>query len=214
MSFLYEQINFLPEAVQPPIVMFLLIIVGYFISKIGAALIAKVMSKGVTKASFWVLWLGFILLGYAQIPILNSALRKWTLAPANITSQIIIIILAVLLFTQESFIDKIRDAVAHAYKRKSPIKIPESFQRVLIRIGPVFLMLLIGLAFSDLKSTELKILATIFVVLFGLCLARVAQTALVSILDLRKTSERTLPKAFYYIILASFLVTLPEIWQA
>ena len=124
MSFLYEQINFLPEAVQPSIVMFLLIIVGYFISKIGAALIAKVMTKGFTKASFWILWLGFILLGYAQIPILNSALRKWTLVSANITSQIIIIILAVLLFTQESFIDKIRDAVTHAFKRKSPIKIP------------------------------------------------------------------------------------------
>ena len=214
MSFLYEQINFLPEAVQPSVVMFLLIIVGYFISKIGAALIAKVMSKGVTKASFWVLWLGFILLGYAQIPILNSALRKWTLAPANITSQIIIITLAVLLFTQETFFDKVRDAVTHAFKRKSPIKIPESFQRILIQIGSVFLMVIIGLAFSELKSTELKILATIFVVLFGLCLARVAQTAFVSILDLRKTGERTLPKVFYYIVLASFLVTLPEIWQA
>lgn len=213
MNFMYEQINFLPEAVRPSAAMFIIIIVGYFISKIGAAFILKTMSKSVAKTSFWILWLGFILLAYTQIPILSSALRKWTFAPANITYQIIIIIIASILFTQESFIEKIRDAATHAFKRKNPIKIPESLQRIFIQIGSVLLMCLIGLALNDPKSAELKILATIFVVLFGVCLAKVTETTLTSILDIREIGYRTLPKVFYYIIFASFLVTLPEIWQ-
>ena len=85
--------GFLPESLQflaSPIVAALIIIIGYFISKIAAAIVsgainrtgigknAKVtggnIGKSLSKAVFWVLFLVFIIMGISQFPVLSDQL--------------------------------------------------------------------------------------------------------------------------------------------
>ena len=85
--------NFLPEGMQwlvGPLIALIVIVLGYFISKIAAAIVsgginrtgigrkAKTtggnIGKSLSKAVFWVLWLIFILMGLSQFPLLSSQL--------------------------------------------------------------------------------------------------------------------------------------------
>jgi hypothetical protein len=81
-----EMMGFLPEGMIDPVVAIVTIIVGYFISKIAAAIVAGAINrtgigrkaqttggnigKSLSKAVFWVLWLVFILMalsGFEQL---------------------------------------------------------------------------------------------------------------------------------------------------
>lgn len=80
----------LPAWAVGPVIAALTIIIGYFISKIAAALVAGGINrtgigrkakttggnigKSLAKAVFWVLWLVFILMGLSQFPLLSNQL--------------------------------------------------------------------------------------------------------------------------------------------
>ncbi len=85
--------GFLPESMEGavgPIIALITIIIGYFIAKIIAGLVASAINrtgigkkakttggnigKSLSKAIFWVMWLIFILLGIGQVPILAEQL--------------------------------------------------------------------------------------------------------------------------------------------
>jgi len=85
--------NFLPEGMQwlvGPLIAAIVIIAGYFISKIAAAVVSGAINrtgigkkakttggnigKSLSKAVFWVLWLIFILMGLSQFPLLSNQL--------------------------------------------------------------------------------------------------------------------------------------------
>ena len=86
-TYLPEQLHFLIG----PAIALVVIIVGYFISKILASIVARGINrtglgrqaqttggnigKSISKAVFWVLWLVFILMGLSQFPLLNEALE-------------------------------------------------------------------------------------------------------------------------------------------
>ena len=91
MDQLSQHLGFLPEWAVGPIIAFLTIVIGYFISK-GAAMIvsgainrtgigkqAKTtggnIGKSLSKAVFWVVWLIFILMGLSQFPVVADALE-------------------------------------------------------------------------------------------------------------------------------------------
>jgi len=90
MEQLAQHLNFLPAWAVGPVVALLVIIVGYFISKIAAALVSGAINrtglgrrakttggnigKSLSKAVFWVLWLIFILMGLSQFPVLSNQL--------------------------------------------------------------------------------------------------------------------------------------------
>lgn len=80
----------LPAWAVGPVIAALTIIIGYFISKIAAAIVAGGINrtgigrkakttggnigKSLAKAVFWVLWLVFILMGLSQFPLLSNQL--------------------------------------------------------------------------------------------------------------------------------------------
>lgn len=85
--------NMLPDGMQwlvGPLIALAVIIVGYFISKIAAAIVSGAINrtgigkkakttggnigKSLSKAVFWVLWLVFILMGLGQFPMLSEQL--------------------------------------------------------------------------------------------------------------------------------------------
>ena len=90
MDQLSQHLGFLPSWAIGPVIALLTIVIGYFISKIAAALIAGGINrtglgrkakttggnigKSLSKAVFWVLWLIFILMGLSQFPLLSNQL--------------------------------------------------------------------------------------------------------------------------------------------
>ena len=85
--------RFLPEGMQwlvGPLIALAVVIIGYFISKIAAAVVAGGINrtgigkkaqttggnigKSLSKAVFWVLWLVFILMGLSQFPMISNEL--------------------------------------------------------------------------------------------------------------------------------------------
>jgi len=90
MDQLSQHLSFLPAWAVGPVIALLTIVIGYFISKIAAALVAGGINrtglgrkakttggnigKSLSKAVFWVLWLIFILMGLSQFPLLSNQL--------------------------------------------------------------------------------------------------------------------------------------------
>ena len=90
MDQLSQHLGFLPAWAIGPIIALVTIVVGYFISKIAAAIVAGGINrtgigkkaqttggnigKSLSKAVFWVLWLVFILLGLGQFPMVSESL--------------------------------------------------------------------------------------------------------------------------------------------
>ena len=85
-----QHLSFLPTWAVGPVIALLTIVIGYFISKIAAAIVAGGINrtglgrkakttggnigKSLSKAVFWVLWLIFILMGLSQFPLLSNQL--------------------------------------------------------------------------------------------------------------------------------------------
>ena len=81
----------LPAWAVGPLVALAIIVVGYFISKILAGIVASGINrtgigrkakttggnigKSISKAFFWVIWLVFILIGLSHFPLMNDALE-------------------------------------------------------------------------------------------------------------------------------------------
>jgi len=90
MDQLSQHLSFLPAWAVGPVIALLTIVIGYFISKIAAVLVAGGINrtglgrkakttggnigKSLSKAVFWVLWLIFILMGLSQFPLLSNQL--------------------------------------------------------------------------------------------------------------------------------------------
>jgi len=90
MDKLSQHLSFLPEGAVGPVIALLTIVIGYFVAKIAAALVAGAINrtglgkkaqttggnigKSLAKAVFWVLWLIFILMGLSQFPVLADQL--------------------------------------------------------------------------------------------------------------------------------------------
>ena len=90
MEQLTQHLSFLPAWAVGPVIALLTIVIGYFISKIAAAVVAGGINrtgigkkaqttggnigKSLSKAVFWVLWLVFILMGLSQFPMISNEL--------------------------------------------------------------------------------------------------------------------------------------------
>ena len=85
-----EMLSFLPDWAVGPIIALITIVIGWFIAKIAAAVIAGVINKtglgkkakisgnnigrSLSSAVFWVVWLVFILMGLGQFPAVADQL--------------------------------------------------------------------------------------------------------------------------------------------
>ncbi len=99
-----QHLGFLPSWAVGPVIALVTIVIGYFISKIAAALVAGGINrtglgrkakttggnigKSLSKAVFWVLWLIFILMGLSQFPLLSNQLGFLNGMMENIFSYI------------------------------------------------------------------------------------------------------------------------------
>jgi len=116
MDQLSQHLSFLPAWAIGPVIALLTIVIGYFISKIAAAVVsgginrtgigkkAKTtggnIGKSLSKAVFWVLWLIFILMGLSQFPMMNDSLAPirgmltnvWDYVPQLVIGGIVLVV--------------------------------------------------------------------------------------------------------------------------
>ena len=85
-----EMLSFLPDWAVGPVIALITIVIGWFIAKIAAAVIAGVINKtglgakakasgnnlgrSASSAVFWLVWLVFIMMGLAQFPLVADQL--------------------------------------------------------------------------------------------------------------------------------------------
>jgi len=82
-----ELLDSYPEYIRAPLLFLVIIILGYMISKIAAAIVQSVVkSKALIKSVFWCSWLIFISIAYWQIPALQKAMVQWHVSNVNLTS--------------------------------------------------------------------------------------------------------------------------------
>ncbi|WP_026942192.1 mechanosensitive ion channel [Hellea balneolensis] len=90
MDQLSQHLGFLPAWAVGPVIALVTIVIGYFIAKIAAAIVAGAINrtglgkkaqttggnigKSLAKAVFWVLWLVFIIAGLGQFPMVSESL--------------------------------------------------------------------------------------------------------------------------------------------
>jgi len=100
MDQLSQHLGFLPAWAIGPVIALVTIVIGYFISKIAAAIVAGGINrtgigkkaqttggnigKSLSKAVFWVLWLVFIITGLGQFPMVSESLAPIKGMLANI----------------------------------------------------------------------------------------------------------------------------------
>jgi len=114
MDQLSQHLSFLPVWAIGPVIALLTIVIGYFISKIAAAMVAGGINrtgigkkakttggnigKSLSKAVFWVLWLIFILMGLSQFPMISDQLGFLNGMMENIFSYLPQLVIGIVVF--------------------------------------------------------------------------------------------------------------------
>jgi len=219
---LYEHFGFLPDWAIPSVVALVTIIIGYFFSKILAAIFARLFSivdksderlliKKVAKLIFWASWAWFIGLGLSQFPLVVSAISKWTSGISDISSIVIILTLSIALFLSEDVLVRIGSKIKAIWIKIPFPKLDGFFLNCLIILG---IAIFVG-GGSMAVSNPRNISATMFVVSLGVLLSRVIKEVVSSSLDIVGVDTVILSKPSQfsmYFVLSTFLLTAFEIW--
>ena len=227
MRYLYEVIDFLPLIIRPPIVALIVILIGYVLSKVFAAIVHAAIPKStkaeesdilpidarVTRTCFWGSWLIFILIGFNQLPLLSSAMGKWQIATANLPIQIMVIIGAILLLTfEKSLIQFFEKFLGLIQSIKRP-KIQKAFGDVLIRLSWFFIAVISGFALDSPRSFSLKVVGFFLVIALGFFLGKVVKSTFSSAIGMQDNTHIVLPQILFYFVFVTFLVTSIEVWS-
>lgn len=218
MQLLYDYLDFLPEWATPPVTALVVIIIGYFFSKIFAAIITSVFQtqdEGLAEGErgfglklarfiFWASWSFFIGIGISQFPIARTAIAKWHLSSSNLNSIIGIIPLTLILVLSEKILLQLGLKIKTIWK-----KIP--FQKPLI----ITCILLFAVMASSAVSNPQYLSATIFLLSIGLMWSRTIREFISSGLDIfgaDKTTQKGISQFSMYFVISTFLLTAFEIW--
>jgi len=226
MRHLYEAIDFLPMMMQPPIVALIVILVGYFLSKVFAAIVHAAIPKNtteeksnilpldvrVTRTCFWGSWLICILIGFNQLPLLSSVMSKWQIGTAKLPMQTMVIAGAILLLTLEKWLVQPLEKFEDLIKSIKRPKIHKAFGYIIIRFSWVFIAVISGFALSSPRTFSLKVAASFLMIVLGFFLGKVVKTTFSSVIGIQDNTHNFLPKILFYFVFVTFLVTSLEIW--
>ena len=226
MRHLYEAIDFLPMMMQPPIVALIVILVGYFLSKVFAAIVhaaiptnttveeSDILPLGarVTRTCFWGSWLICILIGFNQLPLLSSAMSKWEIGTAKLPIQTMVIAGAILLLTFEKWLVQPFEKFAGLIKSIKRPKIHKAFDDILIHFSWIFIAVISGFALNSPRTFSLKVAASCLMIVLGFFLGKVVKTTFSSVIGIQDNTHNFLPKILFYFVFVTFLVTSREVW--
>lgn len=227
MRHLYEAIDFLPMMMQPPIVALIVILVGYFLSKIFAAIVHAAISTNTTveesdvlpldarviRTCFWGSWLICILIGFNQLPLLSSAMSKWQIDTAKLPIQTMIVTGAIILLTFEKRLIQPFEKFSGLIKSIKRPEIHKAFGDILIRFSWIFIAVISGFALDSSRTFSLKVAGSFLMIALGLFLGKIVKTTFSSAMGVQDNSHIFLPRILFYVVFVTFLVTSLEVWS-
>jgi len=223
MDALYDQLGFLPETMQASIVALLIIIIGYFLSKILAAIVSSIipakptfnekiaednlpLRTRVVRACFWVSWLIFIVIGLNELPSIDVSLPQPPSSPEEWTHLVLVIFYAYLLLLSEKYFAQIYKAFAE-FCSSIPLPRDNPVFRYIIRNSwlPILIIFVVGLASPGTLSHKVTI--TMVIVLGGWLLGNAIKQAIQSIFQ-----NKFLAKFSFYLIIVNALLSAINNW--
>jgi len=226
MRYLYEALDFLPMMMQPPIAALIVILVGYFLSKIFAAIVHAAiptnptveesdvlpLNARVTRTCFWGSWLICILIGFNQLPLLSSAISKWQIDTAKLPIQTMVITGAILLLTFEKWLIQPFEKFSSLIKSIKRPNIHKGFGDILIRFSWPFIAVISGFALDSPRTFSLKVAGSFLIIALGFFLGKVVKTTFSSAIGIQDNTHVFLPKILFYFVFVTFLITSLEVW--
>jgi len=220
---LYEYISFLPETIQPTIASLLIMVVGYFFSKIFAAIVSNLipathasneikeedslpLRTRIIRVCFWVSWLIFIIIGLNQHPSFSIGIPQ---APSSLeawTSLALVIFYSFVLLLSEKYIYQTFEVLKNLY-RSLPLPRDNAVFRYLIRNSWLPIVILGGISLVSPETIGYKITLTVITLLIGSVLGKVVQEAI------RYTFQnKFIAKLSFYFMFTHFLMAVFNVW--
>lgn len=201
MQSLYDQFDFLPMWTKPPVVAFVTITIGYFVSIILAGFISSFFQKHkkdveegepsfsskLARFVFWASWTFFIGVGITQFPIAHNAVAKWNLSEPNNSAIIRIIVLSFIFYFSEDILLQLGSKIKSNWEKIPFPKSNMAIQKFLL-ITSIFL---IATMISLTASKPQYISAAIFLLSIGFVLSKVIRETVSSCLDVFSTDKIT-----------------------
>ncbi|MDA8708279.1 hypothetical protein N9M10_02795 [Hellea sp.] len=225
MEWIYDNLSFLPEAIQSHIVGMLIIITGYTLSKVLAAIVMAMLPKErssqetdalglswhgrMVRACFWLSWLVFILIALKQIHTdkFNFSYDNFDFYQLSLMS-----LFAYILIVTEDIFSKFAKTIIGFFQS---ITLPKSnpFYRFIRRYIwiPIFFIFVLALASPETLGRKLAI--TIVILFTGWLLSVVVKQAFAATLGVSGKLQKFLPKFLFYFVLVHFLVAAIRLWR-
>ena len=223
MDVFYDHLGFLPETMQPTIAALLIIIVGYFLSKIFAAIVSSIIPPNpdsteivieeilpirtrVIRACFWVCWLIFIVIGLNQLPSISISLPQNPPSPETWMNILLMAFYAYVLLLSEKYIAKLYKAFAR-FGRSIPLPRDNPVFRYIIRNSWLPILIIVGIALAIPETLGHKVAITVIVLFAGWLLGNVTKQAIESTFQ-----NKFLTKFSFYFIIVHVLFAVIGIW--
>lgn len=225
MKGLYDIIGFLPEFMQGPILTFMLIVMGYTVAKLLAAVIisclprradiegfdAMAMPNRWPRMTFWGVWLVFIVLGFNQLPWLAAAIDKLHIQPSNFSVQFIAVLGAVLLAMADPWMRQVCETVKVSYESGALAKISAGLQISRFRIIYGCLFFASFVLFTLLSDFSLRLIAIIRTALFGVAFGKVVKAFTTSLLGHKSADQNVVHNIIFYFIALIFIISALDV---
>jgi len=229
MNSMHEYLSTFPEFMQRPIAGLSIIIIGYFASKIFAAIAGSITLKltpskndlqtdvkplhfHIGKIIFWSSWLVFIVLGLKQVHPYLFDFSEFSIKSIDYLQLFTIALGACVILLSESYITRYFESLRDSLK-----SIPVSKNNFTFRIAKRFAWILffaifvIALASTDTLGNKVAI--TLFLLFVGWLFSNVVKQAIKSFIQPFGVKSEFWPKFFSYVIFVHFLISAINLWK-
>ena len=225
MEWILDSFTFVPELIRPQIVGIFIIIIGYTLSKVLAAIVMSTLPKEsptqeidelnsswqqrTGRSCFWFSWLVFILTALDQM---YAGKFNLSFQSINYFQLSLMSLLAYILIITEDSFSKFAKAMFDLFQS---IPLPKSnptfrFLRRYIWV-PILVIFITALASPETLGRKFTI--TVIIVFTGWLLSAVVKQALIATLGSSGKLQRFLPKFLCYFVLVHFLIAAIRLWR-
>ncbi|WP_026941723.1 hypothetical protein [Hellea balneolensis] len=222
MDALYDFLSYLPETVQPYVATLLIIIIGYFISKIFMAIVVSMVpirtnSEETTleglipirthlgRICFWVSWLFFIIIGTNQVHSIFSEVLQSSFNPRELMRSLPQVIGACLLLMSEKHIAELFKTLKR-FCSSVPVPKNNPVFRFIIHYSWIPILLICVAALNSPKTVGYKAVISLLVLCFGWLFSNVLKQAILSTLNLLGLENEMVAKFVSYFVFIHFLI--------
>jgi len=231
MDFFYEYLNSFPEFMQRYIAALLIIIIGYFLSKIFSALAGSITSKltsspynpqtdvrplylHIGKITFWSSWLIFIWMAALEFPELEVpqiSPSSWKFGYSN--DFLVMLVAAFILLLSESNISRLYESFKTSLSSIPFSKDSFIFRSITRYIWlPIIAFCIFALALPDTTLSN-KAVMTLLVLVIGWLMSNVVKQTIISLIEPFGAKSESWPKFFSYFIFVHFFIAAISLWR-